>query len=38
MSLFDKGNYIVNKVVIEHVFKCSAKVIQLAKLIELWTL
>ena len=37
MGIFDKRNYIVNAGIIEQVFRCTAKVILLAKMIELWT-
>jgi len=38
MGIFDKSNYIVNTGIIEQVFQCTAKVILLAKMVELWTL
>jgi len=37
MGIFDKSNYIVNTGIIERVFQCTAKVLLLAKMIELWT-
>jgi len=37
MGIFDKSNYIVNTGIIEQVFQCTAKVILLASMIELWT-
>jgi len=36
MDTFDKSN-IVNSVIIKQVCQCTAKVILLAKMIELWT-
>jgi len=37
MGIFDKSNCIVNTGIIEQVFQFTAKVIPLAKMIELWT-
>jgi len=37
MGIFDNSNYIVNTGIIGEVRQCTAKVILLAKIIELWT-
>ena len=37
MGIFDESNYIVNTGSIEQVSQCTAKVILLAKMIQLWT-
>jgi len=37
MGIFDKSNYIVNTGIIEQFFKCTTKMILLAKMIKLWT-
>jgi len=37
MGIFHKKNYIVNTGITEQVFQCTAKVILLAKITELWT-
>jgi len=38
MGIFHKSNYIVNTGIIWQVFQCTANVILLAKMIQLWTL
>jgi len=38
MGIFDKSNYVINTDVIKQVFQCTARVILLAKVVELWTL
>jgi len=37
MGIFDQSNYIINAGIIKEVFQCTAEVILLAKMLELWT-